>query len=249
MLSQRVRDHLELNSFLGIQPGQRWPTPTSRTDTTEQRMFSKDGSTSLCKLMTEEGSDKGNAHNYTTVYNYLLMWRTAKPTCVFELGIGTTDPKIYANMGANGKPGASLRAWAKFFPYGEIFGADIDERILFNTDQIKTFQCDQTDIDSINRLWSHSDMHSGFDLMIDDGYHHIDANIRFFEHSIHKLNHGGYYVIEDIHLASLVKFQHKVTEWQLQYPDLQFWFILRPSQTCKFNNNLLVVSRDYQRCD
>ena len=60
---------------------------------------------------------------------------------------------IASNMGAEGRPGASLYSWAEFFPSASIYGADIDRDCLFHTDRIKTYYCDQTNADSINTMW------------------------------------------------------------------------------------------------
>jgi hypothetical protein len=119
-----------------------------------------------------------------------------KPVNLFELGLGTNNTSIKSNMGANGKPGASLRAFADYFTEGNIFGADIDKDILFQTDRIKTFYCDQTNPEVIKEMWSN--IPEEFDIIIDDGLHEAHANITFFENSYHKLKKGGIFIIEDI---------------------------------------------------
>ena len=53
---------------------------------------------------------------------------------IFEVGLGTNNVDVPSNMGKDGKPGASLRAWRDYFP-----NADIDTRILFKEDKIQTF--------------------------------------------------------------------------------------------------------------
>ena len=55
-------------------------------------------------------------------------------------------------MGKEGRPGASLYGWCEFFPNSHIFGADIDDDVLFNTKKIKTFYCDQTNPESIKKM-------------------------------------------------------------------------------------------------
>ena len=64
---------------------------------------------------------------------------------IFEIGLGTNYKNIVSNMGINGKPGASLRAFRDYCPNASVFGADIDKRILFEEERIKTFYVDQTD--------------------------------------------------------------------------------------------------------
>src|SRR5262245_43357242 len=43
--------------------------------------------TKFCRVMTKHGSDKGRAHNYTTVYSALFMGRYDQPLRIFELGL------------------------------------------------------------------------------------------------------------------------------------------------------------------
>ena len=161
-------------------------------------------STELCEIMGNNKSDKGNkdlalTHNYTTLYHKLLHpWRNRKIN-IFELGLGTNNTDVPSNMGSSGRPGASLYGWAEYFKNARVYGADIDSRVLFNSPRIKTFYCDQTNADSIKKLWSSPELCDiQFDIIVEDGLHCHDAQICFFENSIHKVNVGGYYIIEDI---------------------------------------------------
>ena len=156
------------------------------------------GSTDLCHLMTAFGSDKAHPfHNYTVVYDRLFSrFRNAKLT-ILEIGLGTNKPGAPSSIGANGKPGASLRGWQAYFPEFEIYGADIDSDILFEEDRIKTFWTDQRDPYAIRSLWEKiGDI--AFDIIVDDGLHEASANICFFMESFVKLKSGGIYVVEDV---------------------------------------------------
>jgi hypothetical protein len=154
--------------------------------------------TTLCELMTRYGSDKGSSwHNYTLLYHFLFRHHRHRVRSVFELGIGTNFLDTPSNMGPNGSPGASLRAWRDYFPNARIVGADIDRRVLFSEDRITTRQVDQRSKESIDGLWRHFDDVS-FDIMIDDGLHEVDANAIFMQNSVWKLRPHGFYVIEDI---------------------------------------------------
>jgi hypothetical protein len=157
--------------------------------------------TELCDIMTAHGSDKGNGHNYTLLCHFLFHHRRREITNVFELGIGTNFTDVPSSMGEGGTPGASLRGWRDFFPRAQIIGADIDKRILFTDDRIATYYVDQTNKVDIADLWKTLSSTS-FDIMIDDGLHTCEANAVFMENSFHKLSQGGYYIIEDIILAS-----------------------------------------------
>jgi SAM-dependent methyltransferase len=148
--------------------------------------------------MTKYGSDKGRLHKYTTVYSALFTERYKQPLRVLELGLGTNDPDAPSNMGIFGSPGASLRGWRELFPHAFVYGADIDRRILFQEDKIKTFYCDQLDQSSIRELWSHPDLDRGVDIIIEDGLHSFEANVTFLEECLDHLRPGGIYITEDI---------------------------------------------------
>jgi|APCry1669189883_1035261.scaffolds.fasta_scaffold10449_3 SAM-dependent methyltransferase len=199
--------------------------------------------TDMCKLFADYRSDKSSWHNYTTLYNLIFeaYQLKDKPINLFELGLGTNNTSIKSNMGANGKPGASMRAFSDYFPNANIYGADIDKDILFQEGRIKTFFCDQTNPEVIQNMWSNID--EEFDVIIDDGLHEAWANIIFFQNSFQKLKKGGIYIIEDIlnkDLYPLEKFLRTV--------DCQFQTIVTlpmdeswnkdPSVTYIYNTNL-----------
>jgi hypothetical protein len=108
-------------------------------------------------------------------------------------------------MGENGRPGASLRAWAEFFPKARLIGCDIDSRVLFTEDRILTYQLDQTNTDSWSNLKSiFSNSGQLFDLIIDDGLHTPSANLKTIIESASLLAPTAYIVIEDVPERSLV---------------------------------------------
>jgi hypothetical protein len=149
--------------------------------------------------MQKFGSDKGgDHHNYTETYKELFESRRMEPLRVFEVGLGTNHTDVPSNMGPDGKPGASLRGWAEYFPNAQIFGADVDSRVLFEEPRIKTYFVDQTKPDTIRSLWNNAELEEGFDIIIDDGLHTYAANKTFFDNSFHKLKPGGYYIVEDL---------------------------------------------------
>ena len=100
---------------------------------------------------------------------------------------------LYMNI--NGKPGASLRAWRDYFSNALIYGADIDKKILFEEDRIKTFYLDQKNKNDIGKMWSQINK-SNFDLIVDDGLHNYKAAIILFENSIQYLKYNGIYIKE-----------------------------------------------------
>lgn len=209
--------------------------------------FDETVATPLCEIMGRHKSDKGNQditnslHNYTTFYHSIFKDMRDKPLRIFELGLGTNNPEFTHWMGEDGRPGASLYGWSEFFPNAQVFGADIDDSILFQTDSIKTYYCDQTNPDAISKMWNSPELHEPFDIIVDDGLHEYEANIHFFEHSIHKLAPNGYYIIEDVNRDQLPLFQQKVEEYKEYYPTLRFTFVDIPSTANRENDNVLLV--------
>lgn len=140
-------------------------------------------------------SDKSLNHNYHLVYGALFP-DINKVKKILEIGLGTNNEKLISNMGKNGSPGASVRAFRDFFKNANIFGADIDRKILFKENRIKTFYVDQTSISSLEKLYKKTK--NNFDLIIDDGLHAPYTNLNFIITGISKIKKGGWLVIEDI---------------------------------------------------
>jgi len=206
-------------------------------------------STTLCEIMERNKSDKGGLnleaswHNYTAVYYKLFNTIRFDKLRVFELGLGTNNTNIPSHMGANGRPGASLYGWSEFFPNSEIYGADIDKDILFSDNRIETFYCDQTNPDVISNMWQNPKLMDTFDIIIEDGLHEFEANVCFFENSIHKLSKGGYYIIEDVWNHEIKLFSPKIEEWREKYRDLLIDVLILPSSVNNNDNNLIIFNK------
>jgi hypothetical protein len=191
--------------------------------------------------MTKCGSDKGRPNNYTPVYSALLKQWCDQPLRILELGLGSNNTDVPSNMGVFGLPGASLRGWRELFPHACVYGADIDRRILFQEDRIKTFYCDQLDRTSIDQLWSHSDLQGGMDVIIEDGLHTFEANVLFLERALGHLRPGGIYIAEDIGWSHLQDWCARLeTLYSKQYPTYEFALVVLAEHGY---NNLLVARR------
>jgi hypothetical protein len=159
--------------------------------------------TTFCRTFLFHGSDKAQSwHNYGYIYNFLLKPLASRMHAILEVGVGTNHPDVASNMGRNGIPGASLRAWKELFPTALISGADIDRRILFQEDRIETYYVDQTDRVSVVRLFEEVDNRQ-FDLIIDDGLHTFEANQVFLENAYPHLAEGGIHIVEDVRECDL----------------------------------------------
>jgi hypothetical protein len=148
--------------------------PIISVDQFSKRANSHQQSMELKVLFDQYGSDKAGKHDYHLIYGAVLSKKLAIEN-ILEVGMGTNNLDVASNMGKLGKPGASLRAFRNFCVNAEIYGADIDKRILFSEERIKTFYLDQTDSKSFQQL--KSELPELFDLVIDDGLHSPNANI------------------------------------------------------------------------
>lgn len=198
--------------------------------------------TDLCDIYSKYGSDKGNYHNYSILYNKLFERFQDKKINFMEVGLGTNNLDVPSNMGINGKPGASLYAIHEKYPLWNIYGADIDKRILFNDEHknIKTFFIDQTDSDAIKHALITDLDNIKCDIIIDDGLHEYDANINLLSHMWEKLNDGGLYIIEDICNQYLGHF----IEFISNNPQLKCYLFNIPDSLCTYwDNTLLIIEK------
>jgi hypothetical protein len=200
--------------------------------------------TNLCRIMNSNGSDKGSGHhNYTTLYEKLFSKYQDQNITIFELGLGTNYPDVKSNMGPNGIPGASLFGWAEYFPAASVYGADIDKRVLFDTDRIRTYYCDQMNEQCIKDMFSNEDLENiEFDIIVEDGLHDFDANISFLVNSIDRLKVGGIYICEDLGKSTIDKFQQIIPDLKDQY-SLAFIEVVSIPGANPFDNALLVIQK------
>ena len=153
--------------------------------------------TELCKLLAFRGSDKAMGwHNYSILYNFILSKYVGRNPNVLEIGIGTNFLDTPSTMGEKGIPGASLRAWRDYFINANVYGADVDKRILFQEPGITTNYVDQTKPETIKSLLSL--ISKEFDLIIDDGLHRFHANRNVVEATLPWLKDDGILVVEDV---------------------------------------------------
>jgi hypothetical protein len=149
----------------------------------------------LQHLFDVYGSDKSTLHNYHWLYGEILKHPQSVQS-ILEIGLGTNNEDVACNMGKDGRPGASIRAFKDFCVNATLYGADIDQSILFQEERISTFVVDQTKPQSFEALLQN--LPAQFDLIIDDGLHATDANILTLGYGLTLLKPGGWVVIEDI---------------------------------------------------
>ncbi len=210
--------------------------------------YRKDPNNELARLCDHYGSDKGElqpgghpypwrSHTYTDYYSRLFAHSRNSILKVFECGIGTNDPALPSSMGVNGKPGASLRVWRDYFPNAIIWGADIDEKCLFQEERIRTHYVDQLNANSIQEFWKWVGVQD-FDFIVDDGLHTFEAGLSLFLNSIEHLSPSGIYVIEDVYMRDLLRYKEffKDTKFLVDY-------VILSGINLGFGDNNLVVVR------
>jgi SAM-dependent methyltransferase len=150
------------------------------------------------------GSDKASYHDYHRVYAPLMSANRNNSLRLLEIGLGTNNQNIASNMGPDGRPGGSLRAFRDFLPNALLFGADIDRDSLFREERIETVFVDQTEPKTFDELLR---LGNDFDIVIDDGLHSPDANLATMSFALRALKPGGIFIIEDITNRSILIWQ------------------------------------------
>jgi len=141
----------------------------------------------LGNLLAHYGSDKSTSHNYHLLYAKLLK-RNA-PFALLEVGLGKISKVISGDC-------ASIKAFRDWAPNARLYGMDIERRLLFQEDRIRTFWADQFDEASL--IKAAGNITEPLDLIIDDGLHRPWPNFNTIHALLPLLKESGTMVIEDI---------------------------------------------------
>lgn len=207
----------------------------------------------MATLCDRYGTDKGSlgqtsvstypwpSHSYSAYYEKLFSRKRQEIENLFECGIGTNNVRIMSNMSSSGIPGASLRMWREYFPGAQVIAGDIDPDALIFEERITSFQLDQLDPKSITYFWSKQSVEF-VDVIIDDGLHTFEAGSTLFMNSIGHLKQDGIYIIEDVDLQDLEKydafFNHEIY-------DVEYVFLSPLSQSVR-HNSIITVQKIYK---
>ena len=162
---------------------------------------------------------------------------------IFELGLGSNNPNFDSNTGQYGKPGASLFGWREYFSNSKIYGGDIDDQILFESNNIKTYHCDQKSARSIDRMFTTYFKNTQFDIIKDDATHEYCATYNFLVNSIKYLKKEGYYIVEDVCRFNYNVFLGELDNLKYMYnlTDMQLFTI--PYEYNQDDNCLLIINK------
>ena len=160
--------------------------------------FENDRQEDMKNLFIKYGSDKF-IHPYYKYYSHVLSDKS--DLTILEIGMGTKNPEIASTMyfykqdkDFDSTPGASLRAFRDFVKGSHVYGADIDEEILFQEEGIATAKVDQLDKSTLDHLFEGVT----FDFVVIDGLHHITADVNSILSLISRMNPGSKLIVEDI---------------------------------------------------
>jgi trans-aconitate methyltransferase len=136
----------------------------------------------LLEIADKYGTDKGTPHGFAPFYDKYLA-KTVKGTKkVVEIGVDSAK---------------SLKMWKEYFPNAEIIGIDIENKVQYNEERIKTVVLDQGNGNQLDSFVDGDDA----DLIVDDGSHIMEHQQVSLGHLFPKLKSGGIYILEDLHTS------------------------------------------------
>lgn len=147
----------------------------------------------LTTIAEKYGCDKLYRHSYIPFYE--MLFRNVRVRRLLEIGIG------YKELMARYAPahyvdGASIRMWSEYFPDAEIFACDVLESSLINERNIRSCVCDQSSVKSMAAMIKK--FGGRFSVIIDDGSHRAEDQIKSALFLLPYVDEGGAYVIEDV---------------------------------------------------
>ena len=141
----------------------------------------------LNKYNSDKGTKYGAKHSYADFYDQFLKDKREDNLLILEIGI----------FG-----GSSLKTWYDYCPNSIIIGLDIDDKSYLNNDRIYTYTLDQS---SKNELENFVDQcvknNYVFDIILDDGSHHMYDQQITLGYFFPLQKSGGVYFLEDLHTS------------------------------------------------
>lgn len=147
--------------------------------------------------------NKVYGHDYIPIYEMLIKKNKNNIKNLLEIGIGCIECEQMTHMLDHGyKTGNSLRFWRDYLPNANIVGIDIYKEALFTEERIETYECDQSKYESLDNLINLIDRQ--FEIIIDDGSHVLEHQLKSFIKLEQMLCDDGIYIIEDV-LSSYIE--------------------------------------------
>ena len=157
-------------------------------------------------------SDKNHLHKYAIVYDYIINTHfSIKNDLLSMLEVGI-------------RYGDSLEVWDSSPQFNKIAGMDINDketylRHLKENNLTRNFSSKVEllhGVDAYDKEVSKDLFNKGykFDIILDDGDHQFDSQIKFFNNYYDLLNPGGVLICEDISGAYIPQLQHLAQEYE-----------------------------------
>lgn len=157
-------------------------------------------------------SDKNHLHKYAIVYDYIINTHfSIKNDLLSMLEVGI-------------RYGDSLEVWDSSPQFNKIVGMDINDketylRHLKENNLTRNFSSKVEllhGVDAYDKEVSKDLFNKGykFDIILDDGDHQFDSQIKFFNNYYDLLNPGGVLICEDISGAYIPQLQHLAQEYE-----------------------------------
>jgi len=100
--------------------------------------------------------------------------------------------------------GGSLKYLSSKFPEAKIYGIDIEDKTIYNTENVKTYIVNQENREELHKFLQETNVE--FDIIIDDGGHTMKQQQVSLGVLFGKLKKGGLYILEDLHTSRLEQF-------------------------------------------
>lgn len=136
------------------------------------------------KYKSDKGTEYGSKHGFTLIYE--KYFNKLKNDYINILEIGIND-------------GSSLKMWYEYFINAKILGLDINNKSSFNNERIKCNVLDQSKKEQLYQFANKNKIL--FDIIIDDGSHHISDQQLTLGFLFPMLKPGGIYIVEDLHTS------------------------------------------------
>ena len=137
--------------------------------------------------ISDKGDTHGHKHNFAQTYETYFHLLREKPLNILEIGVCD---------------GASLKMWYDYFPNANIIGLDILPKNEYENDRIKIGILDQSQRIHLDEFINYcKENNIIFDIIIDDGSHHMDDQQITLFYMFNVLNSNGIYILEDLHTS------------------------------------------------